>query len=169
MSISSVNSQKVKMSLGTRVLIQTSSGVYLKIENIQVPSFFEYMPGLKEILWESNAGRVPTNPQNGDERPTELKLNFWGTASVGATEVEGLLSDVETSGGANGFRRLHDFNIEVPTFDGATTGKLYRFRYCAIKPGGLSVKAGSSFDEYSLDLLDFESKPTISSFSSLIT
>ena len=169
MSTSNINAQKVRMNQGTRILIQTSAGVYLGIQNIRPGSMFEYTPGLKDILYEPNAGRVTTTPQNGDERPTDLKIMAWGTASVGATELESLFSDVETSGGANGFRRLHDIYIEVPTYDGAITGKRYRFQYCAIKPGGLSIKGGSSFDELDLDLTDFESKPTITAYTSVLS
>lgn len=167
MTTTNINVRKVRMTDGTRVLIASGSNL-LSVLSTRPGSFFEYTPGLKEIIHETEKGRVSTTPQNGDENPTDLKLMVWGTASVGATELETMLSDVENST-PDGYRKLFDIYIEIPTFDGATAGKLYRFRYCAVKPRGLSIKGGSSFDEFDIELTDFEAKPSITAFVALLT
>jgi hypothetical protein len=163
MAITTVNTAKSRCdATNARILIKNGTD-YISISNLRPNSWFEYTPGLREILHETNVGDL-TTPQNGDAKPTQLRIKVWGTASVGSTQVEQWFSTIDNSP-ADGNRKLHDIYIEIPNFAGASAGKLYRFRYCAVKAeGGISVKAGSSFDEFDLDLTDFEAAPTISAY-----
>lgn len=168
MATTTVNTTKSRLDVsGARVLIKNGTD-YISISNLRPNSWFEYMPGLRDILHEPNVGEL-TTPDNGDAKPTQLRIKVWGTSTVGATQVEQWFSTVDNSP-ADGKRKLHDIYIELPDYKGATTGKLYRFRYCAVKPeGGIAVKAGTSYDEFDLDLLDFEAAPTITAYTSILS
>ncbi len=164
MSVSNNNATRVRFDNGGRILIKNGAN-YLNIMNVRPGEAFEYVPGLRDILHEPDRGAL-TTPQNGDEKPTQLRIRVNGTAAVASTELESWFMNVENST-PDGNRLLHDIYIEIPNFLTATAGKLYRFQKCAVKPeGGVSVKAGAMFDQLDLDLLDFESKPSVTAYLS---